>query len=81
MNHLFLIWFIGGWLAFACTGLRMAWKGWKAGERWSLMLNATSFLVADYNRKDLRVLIVCFANMVTAVIVYNLMFFTKVIDP
>lgn len=81
MNNLFLIWFVGGWLAFAWTGLRMAWKGWEAGERWSLMFNATSFLLADYNRKNFRILIVCFVNLVVAVVVYSLMFFRGLVDP
>ena len=81
MEHLFLIWFVGGWFAFAWTGLRMAWKGWEAGERWSLMFNATSFLLADYNHKNLRILIVCFANIIVAVIVYNLISLSGFVDP
>lgn len=81
MNHLFLIWFIGGLLAFAWTGFRMALKGWEAGERWSLMFNATSFLLTDYNHKHLRMLIICFANSAVAAIVYNLTFFAGLTDP
>jgi hypothetical protein len=81
MNHLFLVWLIGGWTAFVWTGLRMSWKGWEAGERWSLMFNAASFLLADYNRKYLKILIFCFANMVVAAIGYCLMFFTGLVSP
>jgi hypothetical protein len=81
METFFVAWFIAGWLAFGWIGYKMARAGWKAGERWSLLFNATSFLLADYNRRNFRILVTCFIFMVAAIIAFNVLFLTGQISP
>jgi hypothetical protein len=53
---------------------RMVFAGWKAGEQWWLI--NPSVMVANYNRKNLRIFAVCIFVMIAMVIAYNVLMLT-----
>ncbi|MGY3692122.1 uncharacterized membrane protein YciS (DUF1049 family) [Bradyrhizobium sp. USDA 3240] len=74
MDTFFAIWFAVGWMVFALTLLRMLWAAFQAGDlKVSSYLGGT-FLLADYNRRHLRILLCAFAWCLIGVFLYDVIF-------